>query len=541
MAKEKQYDVIIIGSGVAGLGSAALLAKDFNQKVLVLEKAPFIGGRLASFVGKGNKVSIDGLELDANGFRRALGLIGAWVPKCTPDLTTCFEKGLFDGTTLDTGHGLFWGNKGKIRNLMDYLEKPVDMPCNVGFAFVDCKKGNKAYQVGKGEPYGWMSPEGFKSTMRALRDMATMTFHDVAQTAHMSFEEWLQARNVHKEAYDYIKVLAASQTGQADLRMTPAPDVLGHMCIAGDIKMNLVEGSCATVANPGTISFALLMEQVLNEKGGKVQRNANVVEVIIENSAVKGVTYQTADGIKTVYADKVVCNIPSKQMLNVIHPRYFPQELVDRVQKEFWGAGMITGFGNMKSDVWAAKGIEERSFIYMPDIIGAEEGYSGCVDMVLWNLASTAKGSNSNPGLTKETGAAPEDRHGWIFSTAMTHEEMRNPHKVSRVMEWNENWWKRTFGADKWNSDMDFMLWMCSDHAFAWIQPIGYDRIDVKSQMVDGLYFAGDQYGERLWGCGVDAAALSAALCVDSMMGSSMEEKVFKPYHRAMPARIKNW
>jgi hypothetical protein len=123
----------------------------------------------------------------------------------------------------------------------------------------------------------------------------------------------------------------------------------------------------------------------------------------------------------------------------------------------------------------------------------------------------------------------------------MTHEEMRNPHKVSRVMEWNENWWKRTFGADKWNSDMDFMLWMCSDHAFAWIQPIGYDRIDVKSQMVDGLYFAGDQYGERLWGCGVDAAALSAALCVDSMMGSSMEEKVFKPYHRAMPARIKNW
>jgi prolycopene isomerase len=536
-----KYDVIVIGSGVAGLGTAALLAKDFNKKVLVLEKAPFIGGRLASFVGKGDKVTIDGLTMDANGFKRALAAIGAWVPKCTPDLNTCFEKGLFDGTTLDTGHGLFWGNKGKIRNLMDYLGKPVDMPCNVGFAFVDYKKGNKAYQVGKGEPYAWMSPEGFKSTMRALRDMATMTFNDVAQTAHMSFEDWLTAKKLPKEAYDYIKVLAASQTGQADLRATPAPDVLGHMCIAGDIKMNLVEGSVGTVANPGTIAFALLMEELLKEKGCKVLRNAPVVEVIIENGAVKGVTYQTGDGVKTVNADKVICNIPSKQMLNVIHPRYFPQDMVDRVQKEFWGAGMITGLGNMKSDVWAAKGIEERSFIYMPDVIGMEEGYSGSIDMVLWNLASTAKGSNSNPSLTKETGAAPEGKHGWIFSTAMTHDEMRNPHKVYRVIEWNENWWKRTFGADKWASEMDFLLWMCSDHAFAWIQPIGHDRIDVKSQMVEGLYFAGDQYGERLWGCGVDAAALSAALCVDSMMGSNMEEKVFKPYHRAMPARVKNW
>lgn len=536
-----KYDVIVIGAGTAGLGTASLLARDFNQKVLVLEKAPFIGGRLASFVGKGDKVYIDGLELDANGFENALAMIGAWIPKCTPDLETCFNEGMFDGYTLDTGHGLFWGNKGKVRNLIDYLDKPVDMPCNVGFAFVDYKKGNKAYQVVKGEPYAWMSEEGYKSTMKALRDMATMSFEDVAQTAHMSFEEWLLARNVCKEAYDYIKVLAASQTGQADLRLTPAPDVLGHMCIAADIKMNLVDGSCATVANPGTIAFALLMEKVLVENGGKVLRNTPVVETIIQKGKVMGVTYQSKDGLKTINCDKIICTVPSKPMLNLIHPRYFPKEVVDRISKDYWGAGMITGLGGMNSNVWAEKGIEERSFIYMPDVIGVEEGYSGCVDMVLWNLASTARGSNSNPELTSETGSAPEDKHGWIFSTALTHEEMRDPHKVNRVIEWNERWWKQTFGDDKWESEMDFLIWMCSDHAFAFIQPIGYDRLDVKSPWVEGLYFAGDQYGERLWGCGVDAAALSAALCVDSMMNSNLEQKIFKPYHHAMPARVKSW
>ena len=41
-----------------------------GQKVLVLEKAPFIGGRTLSFVGKGNKATVDGIELDANGFKQ---------------------------------------------------------------------------------------------------------------------------------------------------------------------------------------------------------------------------------------------------------------------------------------------------------------------------------------------------------------------------------------------------------------------------------------------------------------------------------------
>ena len=531
----KKVDVVVIGSGVSGLGSASLLAKDFNQKVLVLEKLPFIGGRLASWVGKGDKVYIDGLERDANGFRRDMAMLGAWSPRCTPDLKTCFEKGLFDGTTLDLGHGLFWGNKGKIRCLMDYLEKPVELPCNVGFAFVDYKNGNQAFQVGKGEPYPWMSPEGFKSTMKALRDMALLTMDDIGKTRHMSFEAWLQARNVTKEAYDYIKVLAASQTGQADLNLTPAPDVLVHMATAIPIKMNLVEGSCASVPNPGTISFALLMEKVIKANGGDVLRGCPVVDVIIENDVAKGVTYQSCNGFETVYADKVICNIPSKQMLNLIHSRYFPQDVVDRIQQKFWGAGMITGLGNMKSDIWAERGIEERSFIYMPDVISADEGFSGCVDMVLWNLAKVNEGFNASPDLTGDTGSAPEGKHGWIFSTALTHEEMRNARKVDLVMNWNENWWKETFGADKWESEMDFLLWMCCDHAFAWIQPVGTDRVDVKSPDVEGLYFTGDQYGKRLLGCGVDAAALSATMTVDSIMGSNTEEKVFPAYHRGMP------
>ena len=72
MSALEQYDVIVIGAGVAGLGAAALLAKDYGQKVLVLERAPFIGGRTLSYVGKGDKVYADGIEMDARAFRKSL-------------------------------------------------------------------------------------------------------------------------------------------------------------------------------------------------------------------------------------------------------------------------------------------------------------------------------------------------------------------------------------------------------------------------------------------------------------------------------------
>ncbi|MCP5070281.1 MAG: NAD(P)-binding protein, partial [bacterium] len=109
---DNNYDVAIIGAGVAGMASAAMLAKDFGKKVIVLEQALFIGGRTFSVVGKGNKVVVDGIEMGPKEFRKALGHARCLLGKCTPDLETIFEKGLLDGLTFEGGgHGLFWGNK----------------------------------------------------------------------------------------------------------------------------------------------------------------------------------------------------------------------------------------------------------------------------------------------------------------------------------------------------------------------------------------------------------------------------------------------
>ena len=42
----------------------------------------------------------------------------------------------------------------------------------------------------------------------------------------------MQRPGLHPEAYEYLKVLAASQTAQAEPAMTPAGDFLGYMAVA---------------------------------------------------------------------------------------------------------------------------------------------------------------------------------------------------------------------------------------------------------------------------------------------------------------------
>lgn len=531
MTTEK-FDTIVIGAGVAGMATAALLTKDFGQKVLVLERAPFIGGRTLSFVGKGDKVVADGIEMDARSFRKSLPLASCYLGKCTPDIETIFAQGLLDGRTFEAGgHGLFWGNKSRVTCVMQHLGETVNFPLNQGLGFIEWQgegdnrqgKPGKAHQVKKGKPYPWMSAEGYQKTMEQLWSMSRTTFEDMAGLMTTSLQDWLDARDMHPEAYDYIKVLAASQTAQAEPAMTPAGDFLGYMSIAGDIGMNLVTGSVATCDSPGTIAIPQAMEKVCLEHGGQVLRNANVLEVLIENGKATGVSYKLGEERRTALADRVVCTIPPKYIFKVLPEEHFPADWVDLLKQDFWGAGLLTGWAGAKKSFLGDIGIDPRSFVYMPGVI-RDEGYIGCVDMVIceftaWDNHAAKRG--------------PEGKHDFLFSTALTDEEMRNPDKVNRVIDLCENWARATF--PDWDENVDFIIWTPGPEAYGLWRPVGTKRPDTKSPYVEGLYFAGDQYGERMWGGGVDGASLSAVLCVDKIMHANLEEEIFPPFHRGIP------
>jgi hypothetical protein len=527
-----EYDVIVIGAGVAGMGAAALLAKDFGKKVLVLERAPFIGGRTLSFVGKGNKVLADGLEMDAEQFKRALPYASCTLGKCTPDIETIFSSGVLDGRTFEAGgHGLFWGNKSRVHCLLDHLGEFVNLPLNEGLGFVKWQgegedgtaKPGIPYQVEKRGAYPWMSPEGFSKTMDQLKAMGTATFEDMARLMKTPLQDWLVAQGMHPEAYDYIKVLAASQTAQAEPAMTPTGDFLGYMAIARPIGMNLMTGSVATADEPGTIAIPKAMEKVLLAHGGEIRRNTTVQSVVIENGVVKGVQIRGKDQPETIKADSVICTIPPKYIFKVLPKDYFPTAWVDLLENKFWGAGLLTGWVGTKRRLWQDIGIDDRSFVYMPGMI-RDEGYIGAVDMVMCEFDSWGN---------RTAKRAPTGKHEFLFSTALTDKEMRNRDKVNRIVDLCEKWARSMFPT--WDEDVEFIIWSPAPEAYGLWRPVGEDRPDVKSPWVEGLYFAGDQYGKRLWGGGVDGASLSAVMCVDKMMAVNNEETIFPWYHRGIP------
>jgi hypothetical protein len=523
---DNRYDVAIIGAGVAGMASAALLAKDFGKRVIVLEQAPFIGGRTFSVVGKGNKVEVDGIEMGPAEFRKALGHARCMLGKCTPDLETIFERGLLDGWTFEGGgHGLFWGDRSRVACVLNHLGTEVELPLNKGFGFIVWEgegKPGKAHQVEKGKPYPWMSKEGFGSTMAQLRSMATASFEDMAKLMKVPLQDWLESQDLHPEAYDYLKVLAAAQTAQAEPAMTPAGDFLGYMAIASAIRMNLVDGSVAAASKPGPIAIPLAMEKVLVEHGGEVCRSTRVRNVLIEGGKVKGVVIERNGERETLLADKVICTIPPKYIFSVLPKEPFPADWVTLLETKFWGAGLLTGWGVLKRSLWKEIGIEPGSFIFMPAMI--REGYIGAVDMVMTEFTAYG-GGNAKRG--------PEGKPDFIFSTALTDGEMRDASKVNKVIETCEAWARSAFPT--WDDDLELMIWTPSPEAYGLWRPIGEERPDVESPHVAGLYFAGDQYGKRLWGGGVDGASISGVMCVDKMMGSSFEERIFPEYHRGIP------
>lgn len=532
MSAIQKFDTIIIGAGVAGLGAAALLAKDHGKRVLVLERAPFIGGRTLSYVGKGKKVVADGVEMDAKTFRKSLAFAHCYLGKCDPPIDQIFDQGLLDGRTFEAGgHGLFWGNKGRVDFLMKHLGVHHNLPLNKGLGFVKWQgedQPTQQFQVQKGKPYPWMSEEGYNATMAQLGDMATSTFEDMAKLMRTPLQSWLEARNMHPEAYNYIKVLAASQTAQAEPAMTPTGDFLGYMSIAGHIRMNLVSGSVATADEPGCIAIPQQFEKVVLAHGGQVCRNTPVKEVLIESGRAIGVRIKGDDNDyetdRVILADNVICTIPPKYAFRVLPRQHFPKEHVDLLEKKFWGAGLLTGWYGMNRAQFPDAGIEEGSFVYMPGITKPDEGFIGVVDMVMCDF--TAWG-----GGTAKRG--PAGKREYLFSTALTDEEMRNPDRVNRVIELCEAWAKRTF--PNWEQSKEFCIWTPGPEAYGLWRPVGEDRPDVKSPHVEGLYFAGDQYGRRLWGGGVDGASLSAVMCVDKIMGTNFEEQIMPAYHRGIP------
>ncbi|MGS0765631.1 phytoene desaturase family protein [Syntrophomonas curvata] len=513
-----KYDVVVIGAGLAGLSVAALMTKKENKKVLVVERENYVGGRLLSFTGAQEGVLLHDQKIGLQDFKRALASVYTRVFRSEPDLATIFKEGLFEGWSFEAGgHATFWGDKGKVACLFNYLGIDVDLPGNEGFAIID--PGQEGlFKLTKGGRFEWMSEESGREAKKLLKEMALATPGQLKEWSKISLGDWMRERTQDQKVYEFIAAISAIHMVMGEPDMTPAGDFIQFMTNASKIGMNLISGSTGVVPKPGFIRLGELLAEMIKQNGGEILINTPVKEVIISDKKAVGVKVSEGNNEKIYEAGQIVCTALPKSMFNIISESNFPESFVNHIKKDFWSPGMVTGYVGMKSNMLELAGLNPKSWILIPSYIKSTAGFIGDVDDI--SIIPSA----FSPSL------APEGKSTFAFSIALTEPEILNEEKVNSVIDGALNHVKRVFPT--WDEDLEWAIFTASSKGFGDWPPIGELRPENKSPWVHGLFFAGDCYGETVLGSGMDAAIHSAVACVDKMVESNYAEEILPPYHR---------
>lgn len=118
------------------------------------------------------------------------------------------------------------------------------------------------------------------------------------------------------------------------------------------------------------------------------------------------------------------------------------------MRDDHWGIGLLPGWVGLKQSILESRGIDKRSFVYMPAITREEKGFIGVVDMVMDQM------NDWNDGSARR---APEGKNEYYFSTALTDKEMRSPERVGLVVERCEAGARANFPTGE--GDVEFILW----------------------------------------------------------------------------------
>jgi phytoene dehydrogenase-like protein len=318
--------------------------------------------------------------------------------------------------------------------------------------------------------------------------------------------------------YEFLAAIASIHMVMGEPVMIPAGDFIRFMRTAVEIGMNLISGSTGIVPKPGFVLIGERLAEKINETDGTIMTGAHVKEVTFDDGNVTGVKAKVSGKEKAFTADQVVCTVPIRKIWPFLPKERFPAKLVKSVEEDFFSVGMLTGYIGLKSNLLADAGLNPKSWLLVPSIIKAEEGYIGDVDIV------SIMPSNFEPSL------APEGRYTIAYSIALTEGELRDKSKVNRVIDLARQIFHRIFPRMK--EDTLWEIWTCSDKGFGDWPPPGMHRPDTTQPELDGLFFAGDGYGAATWGSGMDAAVYSALLCVTSMTEKNYVEKIMPKYHR---------
>lgn len=270
------WDVVIIGAGIGGLASGALLSKKgFN--VLIFEKSKKIGGRAVS--------------VEKNGF------------------------------VLDYGiHLARFGSKGVVATTMKELGKDIEMiRPGESVIYWEEKFETLPLSVSTISSAKFLSPEEINELlsllMRAIRE-------DVNSLLDVPLSEWLEGKVKSENVKRLMRVFSTMLLVVPEIEKASAGELIDL------IKQAVAAGEGAGYPKGGWKIILQKLKESVEENGGKVSTNTKVDKVIIENGEVKGVTIKD----QKIEADKVIVAVPCQQVFSVLDKNKFPVEFVRKAE-----------------------------------------------------------------------------------------------------------------------------------------------------------------------------------------------------------------
>jgi len=306
--KKEQYDAVVIGGGLSGLGVAGLLGKA-GKKVVLLEKGTKLGGRAQS-------IEVDGFTLD----------LGPHVIQ---------EKGFQEEVTDLLGKG-------------DELRK-LRVPLVEG----DIKVAT--YKDGKWINFYDVIPTG-PEMEKVGKAIMSVTAEEMPKYDAISVSDWVRGITSDENVIFFVNFFASMMSTHPDPNYIAAS--IPIRCLQMPAYDPSTGGLITYYPRGGMKNWIKLLEEGCTDHGVTIRTNADVTKILVEDGKIRGVLVEEADRSKQVRfagfgeigevtrieAPIVVTSFPVWQLFSVMKRDYFPTWFVEWIDNSYNWVTSDVGF-----------------------------------------------------------------------------------------------------------------------------------------------------------------------------------------------------
>jgi len=454
------YDAIVVGAGIAGLGVASQLQQS-GKKTLLLEMYPKAGGRMQSYDLPG-------------GYKADIGL-----------------------------HMIEMGKKGYCHELGTRVGKEFEW---AGFSVtLDLYENGAWHDM---QTYIQLTEEEKTSFIELMMGIATLDEPDFKAWDNRSFDEWLEEKGMQGNLREVWENMSMIMTTIPDVREQSAGECL---YIAREA---LAKGRAVLIAaypKGGMAGIIDPMVDAFQELGGKLELGARVEQVVFEGNNVVGVKVARKGASPIAREWRFISSDLVTAPLVVL-------------ALPIWHLDKVLDFDRRYSPLpgWWLKRIEdirgERTGLLGYIIATRRPLYERQVFMSVLSSPRTGLPLQAFTPTAFDPGVAPPDRYLLVTDNVAEPWELEDKFNLSRLMEqhWEDVKELYSFAEDEVEFALPYFTTGCDGLAR---KPglTGDFKPDVQAPATGGLFFAGDTYLGR--GLAIEGASRSAILCVERILG----------------------